>query len=383
MKRLATGFAALVLSATPTAAADEPPVTWQPTLVSPQPSAVATKDSALLAKCGTPDAALLRVAQENVRRQTSGQSALPADALVFHLRAAGAPYLWPRAWSITGANLDEADLESRLGAWVSRSTTLGERRCAVARGVASDGDAVVSAVSVDVLADVNPLPTSARVGQWLTLTGTMHVPASEVKVVLLGPRGAPRKVLASLSNGRIRSSFSVDQPGKWLVQVLAHVANGPRPVLQANVWAGVKPSAQFVRSSAPGEDAADDAQDDREAMLSMINAARREEGMPPLAHNPALERVAMEHAEAMLEKRLVAHDVGDGSPLTRVNAAGIHVRVAGENVASAATLADAHRAVWSSPSHRGNLLDTRFSSLGVAVVRDAKNRVWVAQLFGG
>jgi len=337
----------------------------------------------LIAKCGDADAALLRVAGENIRRQVAGQVALPADALVFHLRAAGAPYLWPRAWSLRGANLDEADIENRLEAWVARSTTLGERRCAIARGTAPDGHSVVSAVSVDVLADLDPLPTTARVGQWLTLSGTMNVPASEVKVVLLGPRGRPRKVLASLSNGRIRSSFSVDQPGRWLVQVLAYVSAGPRPVLQASIWAGVKPAGRYVRTPAPGESASAGALDDRDAIMQMLNAARREEGLPPLARSKELEQVAMAHTEAMLAKRMVAHDVGQGSPLTRVSAAGIRVRVAGENVASAATLTDAHRAVWNSPSHRGNMLDPRFSKLGVAVLRDAKNRVWVAQLFGG
>jgi hypothetical protein len=52
-------------------------------------------------------------------------------------------------------------------------------------------------------------------------------------------------------------------------------------------------------------------------------------------------------------------------------------------VASAATPEGAHRALWASPSHRGNLLDRGYERAGVAVVRDSSGRVWVTQLFAG
>jgi uncharacterized protein YkwD len=55
----------------------------------------------------------------------------------------------------------------------------------------------------------------------------------------------------------------------------------------------------------------------------------------------------------------------------------------GENVAHALTLERAHRVLWASPSHRGNLLDRRFRDLGVGVARDSDGSVWVCQLFGG
>ena len=127
----------------------------------------------------------------------------------------------------------------------------GHAPCGLARGVAADGTHVTAAIAVDVLADMAPLPTTARVGQWLTLEGTMLVPATAAKVVLLGPRGAPRTVIASLSGSKVRSSFAVDQPGAWLVQVLATVSTGPRPVLEAMVFAGTAPPAAFVRAAVP------------------------------------------------------------------------------------------------------------------------------------
>ena len=62
-------------------------------------------------------------------------------------------------------------------------------------------------------------------------------------------------------------------------------------------------------------------------------------------------------------------------------AAELEVDLVGENVARASTVAAAHRALWSSPSHRENLLSDRFSALGVGVARGAGGSLFVAELF--
>src|SRR5262249_4788814 len=211
------------------------------------------------------------------------------------------------------------------------------RRCGLARVRTTDGKLVVAAVAVDAVADLAPLPTTARPGQWITLEGTLLVPADEVKVVLLGPRGAPKTVLASVSGARIRSSCSVDKPGPWLVQVLATVSTGPRLVLEAMVFSGTTPPAQFVDSPAPGEDAGSELADDADALLRMVNAARAAEGLDPLRRDAALDRLARAHSEDMKRARLVGHDLGAGDPVARLRAAGMSSRTAGENVASAAS----------------------------------------------
>ncbi|WP_438016183.1 CAP domain-containing protein [Sorangium sp. So ce315] len=380
----ATGVFGAALTFAGAAAAEPPALTWQATTRSPQPLAASAPElAALAARCGSADAALAAVARRNVERQLQGGDFMPPDELAFTLRAAGAPQAWPRGWSISGQGLEPAEIGTRLDGWLSGWTTLGVRRCGVAQAKKPDGTVIVAAVGVDALADLSPLPTKARVGQWVTLEGTMRVPATAVKVVLLGPRGAPRTVLSSLSGARLRSSFAVDQPGGWLVQVLATVATGPRPVLEAMIFAGSAPPGRFVRATAPGEAAAKGAKDDEDAMLRMMNAARASEGLPALARDPALAALARAHSEAMIEARMVGHDVGSGDPAMRLKAAGYKATIAGENVASSSTTEGAHRAIWASPSHRGNLLDRRYGRAGVAVVRDASGRVWVTQLLAG
>ncbi|WP_437277374.1 CAP domain-containing protein [Sorangium sp. So ce375] len=380
----ASGVFGAALASAGTATAEPPALTWETTTRSPQPpKAVSPEIAALAARCGSADAALAAVAQRNVERQLQGGEIMPPDELAFTLRAAGAPHAWPRGWSISGRGLGPAEVGARIDGWLSGWTTLGVRRCGVAQAKRPDGTVIVSAIGVDALADLSPLPTTARVGQWVTLEGTMRVPATAAKVVLLGPRGAPKTVLSSLSGARLRSSFAVDQPGSWLVQVLATVSTGPRPVLEAMIFAGSAPPGRFVRTAAPGEEAAKGAQGDEDAMLRMMNAARASERLPALARDAALAALARAHSEEMIRAKMVGHDVGSGDPAARLRAAGYEATIAGENVASSSTTEGAHRAIWASPSHRGNLLDGRYRRTGVAVVRDPSGRVWVTQLFAG
>ncbi|MEJ7731982.1 MAG: CAP domain-containing protein [Polyangiaceae bacterium] len=109
----------------------------------------------------------------------------------------------------------------------------------------------------------------------------------------------------------------------------------------------------------------------------------RHRAAAPLARDVELDKLALVHSEEMRRTKVVGHDVGGGDPRARIEAAGIKARIAGENVASASTLEGAHRALWSSPSHRGNLLGDRWTRVGVAVVRGTDGFVWVTELFAG
>ncbi len=356
-----------------------PPLVWSASFRSPADPARGEADP-LTASCGRADVALARAAARNAGRQLRGEPPLAPDELAYVLRAAGSPHVWPRAWSLEGVDLTDEELRARLAAWLGPMRVVGERRCGVARMQRSDGVEVVSAVAVDALADLDRVAAIARVDAWIELRAEALVPVTEAKVVLLGPRGRPRTVLASLAGSEIRSTFRVDQTGPWLVQVLATTTNGPRPVLEATVHAGVAPPTVFAEAPAPGEQAGAGL-DEPNTLRAMVNAARASEGLTPLAADPALDRLAAEHSGRMLEARLVGHDVGQGDPSSRLVAAGIAFRVSGENVASAATLPRAHRALWASPSHRSNLLEPKFARLGVGVRRADDGRVWVTELF--
>lgn len=345
---------------------------------------ISPKDASLYSLCGKADAALVDVAARNLQNLARGEPLFGPDELAFTLRAAGDPHVWGWGFSVASAAISESDLAKRTTRWLSGWNGLGERRCGMARGTRKDGADAVVFVAVDALADMEALPVQARVGQWLTLRAQMLVPARDAKVVLLGPRGAPKTVLASLSSDlKVQSTFSVDRAGPWVVQVLATVETGPRPVLEAMVFAGTAPPSHYVQTPAPGEEAGKDIRDSAQAIYQMLNAARAEEGFPTLIRDEALDELAKAHTAQMIKANRIGHDVGQGDLRARVNASGLRVRLAGENLASAKTNEQAHRVLWASPSHRDNMLYRDFKRVGIAAQIGQDGYVWVAQVFSG
>jgi uncharacterized protein YkwD len=202
----------------------------------------------------------------------------------------------------------------------------------------------------------------------------MLVPASAARVVVSTNDSDPRTILSSFDAqaNRVRARVSADRPGTMTIQVIADLATGPRPVLEATVFVDVEPKS--ATQTAPGEWAGSD-------LASMLDALRRELGLPALARDADLDALALAHARTMMGQQSIAHDAGDGTPLERLHSAGISATEAGENVAHAASVVQAHRAIWNSPSHRKNLMRADFARAGTAAITGADGSVWVTEIF--
>ena len=333
-------------------------------------------DRGLGSVCAESDAGLGVVASQMARHEIAADD---AEALTYALRAAGEPHVWPRALTLAGRALDPRDARSRIDKWLASFRHRGRLRCAVASAEAS-GKETVAVVAVDAQADLEPLALVARPSSWVEVNARVLVPAYSAKVVVMGPSGAPRTVPTSFAGGRARARANLDRPGAWVIQVVVDGEAGPRPVLEAFVFAGVAPPSARPTLRAPGEEIAGDG---TEALGEMITAARASEGLASLRPSRALDGVAAAHAERMKRASELGHDVGDGDVRSRVEDAGIDATRVGENVAHAATLALAHRALWASPSHRDNILGARYSHVGIGVARDVDGSVWVTELFAG
>ena len=375
---------AVAVSAIELSAHADVPVTWATSTESPRAIEVrdlGAREAELLARCGVGDVGLRDVARRVLDRKRAGLPSPDTEALSSAQRAAGEPHVWPRAWIVSGRALDREMLARKLDAWKQSSPSFGDRRCGIAASTAPDGTDIVVAVAVDALADLSPLPVRARQGQWITLDARMLVPATAAQVIVMGPSGAPRSVPASIANGRVRARFAPESPGAYTVQVVADVSTGPRPVLEASVFSEIAPPQTLSPAAAPGEAASAGSGDATDALLRMLVAMRRTEQLAPPTRDARLDALARAHARKMAAARTIGHDVGDGDPSTRLRDAGMTARDAGENVAHAATVALAHRALYASPSHRANLLRSDFDRVGVAVVEDSDGSVWIAELF--
>ena len=113
-------------------------------------------------------------------------------------------------------------------------------------------------------------------------------------------------------------------------------------------------------------------------ILSLVNAARaggRRCGVKyfapavPLTINPALTAAAQEHSRDMAQHGEFDHRGHDGStPTLRVQRAGYgRYQIVGENIAAGATTPMEVTQGWlSSPAHCENIMDPRFSEIGIA-----------------
>jgi uncharacterized protein YkwD len=125
-----------------------------------------------------------------------------------------------------------------------------------------------------------------------------------------------------------------------------------------------------------------DVQAERE-LLEKANADRARAGLPPLKMDAGLVRAARSHAAEMAAQKHISHQFsGEPSPTARIaSASSLHLELAGENVAVAPNVDDAHAALMASPPHRDNLLSPKFNVAGFGVFRQG-HMLYVAQDFG-
>lgn len=118
-------------------------------------------------------------------------------------------------------------------------------------------------------------------------------------------------------------------------------------------------------------------------LLDLMNAARLHEGLARLEPDPDLEAVALTRAENLVAGGYFDHYGPDGeSAFSELAARGIRYRLAGENLArnnypEARTVQAAFDGLMASAGHRANILEARFSSVGVVAVKAGKLWVYV------
>jgi hypothetical protein len=122
-------------------------------------------------------------------------------------------------------------------------------------------------------------------------------------------------------------------------------------------------------------------------IISLTNASRQGVELPPLAENALLDASAQRKAEDMLAHQYFAHTSPDGAtPWSWIKATGYTYRYAGENLAVYFTEAEDVQAGWmASPTHRANIVDTRYTEIGVGVAQGEYNgfpAVFVVEHFG-
>lgn len=129
----------------------------------------------------------------------------------------------------------------------------------------------------------------------------------------------------------------------------------------------------------------DEAEKMADHVLQLVNLERGEANLPPVVHDPTLSKIAAEYACRMIEEDFFGHDdpLSGHGPGERAVASRYLFYAVGENLAAGQdTAADAMKVWMESPSHRGIVLDERWTEVGIAVRFGGKHGIYWVQEFG-
>lgn len=117
-------------------------------------------------------------------------------------------------------------------------------------------------------------------------------------------------------------------------------------------------------------------------MHRLVNVEREARGIAKLAPLPPLANVARQHSRAMAEQNLVAHEIEGTPPFeTRARSAMPNACHFGENITKHYTVEYALADLMGSPGHRGNILDPKYTFLGIGIVRTKEGLLFITQDF--
>lgn len=106
----------------------------------------------------------------------------------------------------------------------------------------------------------------------------------------------------------------------------------------------------------------------------------------PLQWDGRLAEVARLHSEEMAREGFFGHEGMDGSePSNRVSRAGIQWRSTGENIAKCRDVAEAEAIFMDEPkfrqNHRGNILNSDYTHIGIGIARGPDGMLYITQEF--
>lgn len=113
-------------------------------------------------------------------------------------------------------------------------------------------------------------------------------------------------------------------------------------------------------------------------LLDLVNGERQRAGLGALTSRDDVVAIALQHSQEMAQKGDIFHSTSFFSSTVKNL---LNAGVRGENVAYNGDIDSAHARLMASAGHRANILDSRFSVVGMAVVKAPDGRYFVTQDF--
>lgn len=117
-------------------------------------------------------------------------------------------------------------------------------------------------------------------------------------------------------------------------------------------------------------------------MLKLVNQARSQNNVAPLQVDTELANVARLKSQDMIDNNYFSHNSPKyGSPFAMMKDFGINYVQAGENIAGNQNVQNAHNALMNSPGHRKNILDPKFTHIGIGIKKGGPYGNMFTQMF--
>lgn len=235
--------------------------------------------------------------------------------------------------------------------------------------------------------ELAPLDRAVAAGGSIQLSGRLLRPWQELEALVLRPDGKIHSQTVQVRGDAVSVAVPAgDQPGAVLIQLVGEGPLGPGRLVQVQVEVAQPPPSQFACRLPADESGLATADEAAHAMFALVNADRRQHGLPPLVWDSALAAIAREHSVDMRDQQFFGHR----SPTTglhgdRLKSARYRSVASAENLAYNGSVAEAERGLMHSLGHRRNLLDPTVTHLGVGVagrdLGEGHRRWWLTQLF--
>jgi uncharacterized protein YkwD len=254
---------------------------------------------------------------------------------------------------------------------------------------ARDGDDVIVLALQASFIRLAAVPRTLPAGGKTTLSGEVAAPFVQPEAFLTRDDGTVERVELAKRGAR---GFSAeircgDHHGKQQVEITAEDATGSTVLANFPVWCdAVPPERLSVEVSDDDATPPASGEEAEERMVRMVNRDRVRNGLPALAVDARLTRVARAHSSEMRDTGLIAHiSPTTGSAADRVKAGGVRSAVVLENVARAYGVGEAEDGLMNSPGHRANLLSPEASHMGIGIVLGdevaGRREMFVTQVF--
>ena len=193
--------------------------------------------------------------------------------------------------------------------------------------------------------------------------------------VSVTPIGDDNKILGSTNVPEAPDGSVVLKPGQIVII-------GPKIARDETLlYPVVMQSSQDDTDIAGSHSAATVETGDEVQLVGLINRSRAEQGVPPLAPDPRLTAAARKHTSLMIETGALSHQFpGEPSLSERLTDENVPFDTAGENLGWDVDVVATHEGLLDDPPHLRNIMDPKFSVVGVAVIRSG-DHVYVTEDF--